>query len=99
METAPSLANSSQPLQGYVPRPLLSKAVTSRSARNGDYTWRILDSPLRLCEFETLVEVARSSDTYVETLRAGCDALPALCVDPLVGPVQDGQAKDSEAGF
>lgn len=64
-------------------------AVTVDQHECGDYTWRILDSTDGLCEFKTLVEGAVSFDTYIGALRAGCDALAALCADPLIGPVHD----------
>lgn len=70
-------------------RRLLSLALTVDQHDSGDYAWRILESPDHLAEFEPLIEGALLYTTYVDALKAGCDALLALCEDPLVGPMED----------
>jgi hypothetical protein len=68
---------------------LLSLAVTVDQHDCGDYYWQILESHDHLAEFELLVEGARPHATYIDALRDGCEALAALCEDPLVGPTQE----------
>ncbi len=75
-------------------RRLLSLAVTVDQHDSGDYAWRILESPDHYAEFEALVEGAVLYDTYADALKAGCDALLALCEDPLVGPVDEAMPDD-----
>jgi hypothetical protein len=70
-------------------RRLLSLALTVDQHDSGDYAWRILESPDHLAEFEPLVEGALPHATYIDALKAGSDALLALCEDPLVGPMED----------
>ena len=67
---------------------LLSLAVTVNQHDCGDYYWQILESHDNSSEFELLVEAARPDATYSDALTNGCEALTALCEDPLVGPVQ-----------
>lgn len=68
---------------------LLSLAVTVNQHDCGDYYWQILESHDNSSEFELLVEAARPDATYRDALKNGCEALTALCEDPLVGPIQN----------
>ncbi|MGJ7489092.1 hypothetical protein [Variovorax sp. ZT4R33] len=80
-------------------RRLLSLAVTVDQLDSGDYAWRILDSPDHFAEFEPLVEGSLIYVTYIDALRAGCDALVALCDDPLIGPVEELDDASSDEEF
>lgn len=77
-------------------RRLLSLALTVDQHDSGDYAWRVLESPDHYAEFEALVEGALTFDSYADALKAGCDALLALCDDPLLGPVDDEALPDED---
>lgn len=49
-----------------------------------------------MAEFESLVEAALTYATYSDALRAGCEAMMALCEDPLVGPVTEVEGEDED---
>ena len=70
---------------------LLSLAVTVQLEQEGRYFWRIIESFEHDNEWMPLTEAVSPSDSYAEALLAGCEALRALCEDPLVGPVADAQ--------
>lgn len=70
-------------------RRLLSLAVTVQLEHGGKYFWQIIESFEHDSEWLPLTEGVSPFESYSDALLAGCDALRALCDDPLVGPMSD----------